>query len=677
MATFDELSSKIEQVVFKCLSDSQEDIEDNIRKLLTPLVNNKETLELRKLTLEHVIKKIAMKYSTLQPNELIPNAFKLLDLVLRCHEVDKELCEPTLTLTILEELLETQPMEVCETLYQFLETNKQRLLVDLKPTQGKGLVLLRLSNELIRRASKSNHNAFRGRVLIFLSNSYALGERSGVNVRGECNVENVTSYNALQQGEKAEFYITFWNLQTYFNNPPRIFDGNNLNIVLEKMGVVLSQFSEILANEKEKAVIENKGNFMEIDGEDDISISLNGNNNNITSTKRKHHETEDGLEETLSLAKDYVKYFPKYLTSYALFDKEISDPNFRRIVLFQFLIILQYFTGFYPEERARIEETRAKYNNANAVQLPNFTITEQQQKIIQETWNKIIELSTLEGSKFTDTLLHILNMERRWNHWKFGQNCESVAKKFVEKLSDDDRQQKPLSKFVLAREKRMKLCKNLEPMKWKMGTPHLTKLWTNTMKVSDDKILSDSTRKRTAPTFQEVYQRIKNDGYPPENGMTFDENDYDEFSKEEKEKGWVQKWFALRAARDNYLLHFNKPAKKDAKELKDPKVANALKEAEDSKDEIAVLNILITENPTCSSGTSSKKQPLADPDSTEQKHGDHKNGVDQKNSEYKNGEHKNGDNNNPSVEQKNGEQNRVEQKNGEQNNEDTKNDDNK
>ena len=62
MATFNELSSKIEQVVFKCLSDPPEYIENNIRTLLTPLVNNKENLELRKLTLEHVIKKIAMKY---------------------------------------------------------------------------------------------------------------------------------------------------------------------------------------------------------------------------------------------------------------------------------------------------------------------------------------------------------------------------------------------------------------------------------------------------------------------------------------------------------------------------------------------------------------------------------------------------------------------------------------
>jgi len=49
-------------------------------------------------------------------------------------------------------------------------------------------------------------------------------------------------------------------------------------------------------------------------------------------------------------------------------------------------------------------------------------------------------------------------MERRWNHWKFGQNCESVAKKFVEKIPDGDRKSIFFSKFCLAREKRMKLC---------------------------------------------------------------------------------------------------------------------------------------------------------------------------------------------------------------------------
>src|SRR4051794_31850207 len=101
---------------------------------------------------------------------------------------------------------------------------------------------------------------------------------------------------------------------------------------MKKMDIVLSQFSEIVTNEKEKAVVENKVNSMEIDNEDDIMMSKNGNNNNISTTKRKHHETEESLEETISLSKDYVKYFPKYLTSYALFDKEVSIFSKKKLI---------------------------------------------------------------------------------------------------------------------------------------------------------------------------------------------------------------------------------------------------------------------------------------------------------------------------------------------------------
>jgi hypothetical protein len=68
---------------------------------------------------------------------------------------------------------------------------------------------------------------------------------------------------------------------------------------------------------------------MEIDGKDDIAMPKNGSNNSILN-KRKYHEAEDCLEETINLTKDYVKYFPKYLTSYALFDKEVCNYSLKR-----------------------------------------------------------------------------------------------------------------------------------------------------------------------------------------------------------------------------------------------------------------------------------------------------------------------------------------------------------
>ena len=52
--------------------------------------------------------------------------------------------------------------------------------------KGKALILLRTLNDLLRRLSKMRNNTiFCGRILTFLSGVFPLGERSGVNLRGE------------------------------------------------------------------------------------------------------------------------------------------------------------------------------------------------------------------------------------------------------------------------------------------------------------------------------------------------------------------------------------------------------------------------------------------------------------------------------------------------------------
>lgn len=54
------------------------------------------------------------------------------------------------------------------------------------PQKGKALILLRTLNDLLRRLSKSGSTTvFCGRILTFLSGVFPLGERSGVNLRGE------------------------------------------------------------------------------------------------------------------------------------------------------------------------------------------------------------------------------------------------------------------------------------------------------------------------------------------------------------------------------------------------------------------------------------------------------------------------------------------------------------
>lgn len=54
--------------------------------------------------------------------------------------------------------------------------------------------MLRSFLEFLRRLSKSDDPSFRGRILIFLANVFPLSDRSGLNIKGEYNLANVTEY---------------------------------------------------------------------------------------------------------------------------------------------------------------------------------------------------------------------------------------------------------------------------------------------------------------------------------------------------------------------------------------------------------------------------------------------------------------------------------------------------
>lgn len=65
----------------------------------------------------------------------------------------------------------------------------------MEPNKGKGLVLLRFCNELLRKLSKVKNTVFCGRILMLLTNVFPLSERSGVNLKGDFNVENGTFFD--------------------------------------------------------------------------------------------------------------------------------------------------------------------------------------------------------------------------------------------------------------------------------------------------------------------------------------------------------------------------------------------------------------------------------------------------------------------------------------------------
>jgi len=50
------------------------------------------------------------------------------------------------------------------------------------PTKGKGLILLRFCNELLRRVSKTENTVLCGKILMFLASVFPLTERSGIHL---------------------------------------------------------------------------------------------------------------------------------------------------------------------------------------------------------------------------------------------------------------------------------------------------------------------------------------------------------------------------------------------------------------------------------------------------------------------------------------------------------------
>jgi hypothetical protein len=224
------------------------------------------------------------------------------------------------------------------------------------PQKGKALVLLRTLNELLRRLSKmgERNTEFCGRILIFLSQAFPLGERSGVNLRGEYGppwdgpvakpakskgekvgvdkdkmavdetpeaLEDVkkegvpSSFNVLPfvHWSSADFYYTFWSLQQPFARPNVFADPTVFPAFRESVNKVLPFIKEATA--KERAMMGNK--------------SASGNSNNLTpstslptvsaGSKRKR-DGADSVNESSSL-KSY--FFAKFLTSPELLDLEV------------------------------------------------------------------------------------------------------------------------------------------------------------------------------------------------------------------------------------------------------------------------------------------------------------------------------------------------------------------
>ncbi|KAJ0371647.1 hypothetical protein COL26b_009528 [Colletotrichum chrysophilum] len=349
---------------------------------------------------------------------------------------DEEKCDPALLFWLVEELLDSQTIAGCRKIFDFLESRRERITV--KHFKQKQLVILRSCNELLRRLSRAEDTAFCGRVFIFMFQSFPLGDKSSVNLRGEYHVENVTVYDDLgakdddaagqmdvdppkevadvdakSQTKAVSFdakkpvqadqpldpdvlYPLFWSLQETFSQPKKLFEPDNLASFKRGLEATMTSFRAIQAEQGQrppKAV-------------DEAQRSL----------KRKREDAEEG-----DLANSYN---PKYLTSRDLFELEMSDISFRRHILVQSLIVMDFLLSL----SSKVKEKLAGNAQNKSVIYVGQVLSDEDTKWATETKRVIVEKYLKHGTDgpyFSRVVETVLARDKNWIRWK-SENCPSI-----------------------------------------------------------------------------------------------------------------------------------------------------------------------------------------------------------------------------------------------------------
>ncbi|KKZ63072.1 hypothetical protein EMCG_02573 [[Emmonsia] crescens] len=370
---------------------------------------------------------------------------------------DNEKCEPGLLFWLIEELLDSQTIDGCRKVFDYLESRRERNTA--KHFKQKSLIILRSCNELLRRLSRAEDTVFCGRVFIFLFQSFPLGDRSSVNLRGEFHTENVTTFDELpktqegsetsmdldapekeittdaktesaqvteqqpngqavhgaadegQQGSKPatkkshepepssapsmdDLYPIFWRLQTNFSSPTTLFDPANFAAFKAGLEASLSTFQKVNT---------------------DMEVRMTkGSEEARRGPKRRR--IGDGTEMTNS-------FNPKYLTSRDLFELEVNDVAFRRHILVQSLILLDFVLSLTPKAKAKLADS------TNKSVLYNYVLNDEDAKWALQMKTSIATYlqQGSEGKFYYRMVDTVLTRDKNWVRWK-AEACPPIER---------------------------------------------------------------------------------------------------------------------------------------------------------------------------------------------------------------------------------------------------------
>uniref|UniRef100_A0A670YJY4 THO complex subunit 1 n=1 Tax=Pseudonaja textilis TaxID=8673 RepID=A0A670YJY4_PSETE len=359
----------------------------------------------KKLTLDQAFR-VALEEEIINKTSC-ENVLAIISLVI--NGVIEGICTASTPFVLLGDVLDCLPLDQCDKIFTFVEKNVTTWKSNTFYSAGKNY-LLRMCNDLLRRLSKSQNTVFCGRIQLFLARLFPLSEKSGLNLQSQFNLENITVFNTSEQdstlgqkhaeereegmeveeGEMGDdeaptscsipidynLYRKFWSLQDYFRNPVQCYEKVSWKTFLKYSEEVLTVFESYKL--------------------DDTQAS-----------RKKLEELKTGGEHV---------YFAKFLTSEKLMDLQLSDSNFRRHILLQYLILFQYLKG------------QVKFKSSN------FILTDEQSLWIEATTKQVYQLlseNPPDGKRFSKMVEHILNTEENWNSWK-NEGCPSFVKESEE-----------------------------------------------------------------------------------------------------------------------------------------------------------------------------------------------------------------------------------------------------
>ncbi|PGH11436.1 hypothetical protein AJ80_07115 [Polytolypa hystricis UAMH7299] len=467
---------------------------------------------------------------------------------------DNDQCEPGLIFWLIEELLDSQTIDGCRKVFDYLESRRERNTA--KHFKQKSLIILRSCNELLRRLSRAEDTVFCGRVFIFLFQSFPLGDKSSVNLRGEYHTENITTFDELPKPQESNdtamdvdassapageesaadaaqtseqttttegvtttrsetpqpskatpqassvkekkdggaidmdvLYPIFWGLQTNFSAPTRLFDPDHFASFKAGLDATLSAFKKMNT---------------------DLDVRLTSKGLEESRRGPKRRRMGDGAEMT--------NFNPKYLTSRDLFELEVNDVAFRRHILVQALILLDFMISLSPKAKAKLSDS------TNKSVLYSYVLSDEDATWVAETKASIASYlqQGSEGKFYYRMVDTVLTRDKNWVRWK-AEGCPPIERTPV---SVQDHLDTQASATKVAANKRLRATP--------LGSLDLGFL-------RDDKNLDGMSRLKEPDRFMtpviDSYKRgIADDEFNIEMAQTQEEKD--EHAKEKASKTW-------------------------------------------------------------------------------------------------------------------------------------------